>query len=453
MRNPRRAAAYAAFTFSLLAVRPAAGQEHRHPAAALADSAAADSVAMPTMAGMTMQPGPLGTPRTREGSGTAWLPDASPMHALHRQAGDWELMLHGSLFIHYLDDGGDRGREQFGATNWIMGMARRPAAGGDMLLRAMLSADPVTATDCGYPDLLATGEFCDDEPLHDRQHPHDLFMELAGVYERALGDDLALQLYGGPVGEPALGPVAFPHRISSFPNPIAPVGHHWLDSTHIAFGVATAGVYGRRWKAEGSLFNGREPDAERYDFDLDALDSYAGRFWLLPNERWGLQISAGRLNEAEVHEVGGPRIDVTRVTASASYHRPLADEGGWASTIAWGRNREGSEATHAFLAEASLNLAERDILYGRLEVAEKTGGDLVLPEELEERSFTVGKLGLGYLRQIDPVAGLVPGFGAGVTVSRVPEDLESFYGSTTPAGLQLFFRLRPAPMMTEGHGR
>ena len=453
MRNPRRAAAYAAFTFSLLAVRPAAGQEHRHPAAAPADSAAADSVAMPTMAGMTMQPGPLGTPRTREGSGTAWLPDASPMHALHRQAGDWELMLHGSLFIHYLDDGGDRGREQFGATNWIMGMARRPAAGGDMLLRAMLSADPVTATDCGYPDLLATGEFCDDEPLHDRQHPHDLFMELAGVYERALGDDLALQLYGGPVGEPALGPVAFPHRISSFPNPIAPVGHHWLDSTHIAFGVATAGVYGRRWKAEGSLFNGREPDAERYDFDLDALDSYAGRFWLLPNERWGLQISAGRLNEAEVHEVGGPRIDVTRVTASASYHRPLADEGGWASTIAWGRNREGSEATHAFLAEASLNLAERDILYGRLEVAEKTGGDLVLPEELEERSFTVGKLGLGYLRQIDPVAGLVPGFGAGVTVSRVPEDLESFYGSTTPAGLQLFFRLRPAPMMTEGHGR
>jgi hypothetical protein len=451
MLDPRRAAALAALALSLLASRSTAAQEHRHPVPPADSVAAADSTAMAPMAGMTMQPGPLGVPRTREVSGTAWLPDASPMHALHGRAGDWDLMLHGSLYVHYLDDGGDRGREQFGATNWIMGMARRPAAGGDVMLRVMLSADPVTADECGYPDLLATGEFCDDEPLHDRQHPHDVFMELAAAYERALGDDLALQLYGGPVGEPALGPVAFPHRISSFPNPIAPIGHHWLDSTHIAFGVATAGVYGRRWKAETSLFNGREPDAERYDFDLDALDSYAGRFWLLPNEMWALQISAGRLNEAEVHEVGGPRIDVTRVTASATYHRPLAEEGVWASTIAWGRNREGDEATHAFLAEANLNLAQRDIFYGRVEVAEKPAGDLVLPEELEERSFTVGKLGLGYVRQFDPVGGLVLGLGAGVTVSRVPDDLEPFYGSTRQTGLQLFFLLRPAPMIAEGH--
>ncbi|MGH7543340.1 MAG: hypothetical protein ACREK7_05320, partial [Gemmatimonadota bacterium] len=254
-------------------------------------------------------------------------------------------------------------------------------------------------------------------------------------------------------GEPELAPEAFPNRFSSFPKPIAPNGQHWLDSTHIAFGVATAGVYGRRWKAETSLFNGREPDAERYDFDLDALDSYAGRFWLLPNERWALQISAGRLNEAEVHEVGGPRIDVTRVTASATYHRPVSEEGVWASTIAWGRNREGSEATHAFLTETNLNLAERDIFYGRLEVAEKTGGDLVLPEELEERSFTVGKFGLGYVRQLGSVAGLVPGFGAGVTVSRVPDELEAFYGSTTPTGFQVFFRLRPAPMTARGHAQ
>ncbi|MGH7563684.1 MAG: hypothetical protein ACREK5_04595 [Gemmatimonadota bacterium] len=443
--------AFAALLLSLLAARLTAAQEHRHPVPPPADSAAAaDSAALAPMAGMTMQPGPLGMPRTREASGTSWLPDASPMHALHRQAGDWELMLHGSLFIHYVDDGGDRGREQFGATNWIMGMARRPAAGGDVMLRAMLSADPVTATDCGYPDLLATGEFCDGEPLHDRQHPHDVFMELAAAYERALANDLALQLYGGPVGEPALGPVAFPHRTSSFPNPIAPIGHHWLDSTHITFGVATAGIYSHRWKAEASLFNGREPDSDRYDFDLDALDSYAGRVWLLPNERWALQISAGRLNEAEVHEVGGPRIDVTRVTASATYHRPLPEAGVWASTITWGRNREGGEATHAFLAETSLNLAERDVFYGRVEVAEKTGGDLVLPEELEERSFTVGKLGLGYVRQLDPVAGLVPGFGAGVTVSLVPDDLEPFYGSTSPAGVQLFFRLWPAPMTAGG---
>lgn len=445
----------AALGLSLFAARRAVAQEHRHPAAPPPDSAAAaDSAgmaAMPQMAPMTMQPGPLGVPRTREGSGTSWLPDASLMYALHGQAGTWELMLHGSLFVHYLDDGGRRGLEQFGSTNWIMGMARRPAVGGELTLRAMLSADPVTADECGYPDLLATGEFCDDEPLHDRQHPHDVFMELAAVHERELRNGLALQLYGGPVGEPALGPVAFPHRVSAFPNPIAPIDHHWLDSTHIAFGVATAGIYGRRWKAEGSLFNGREPDAERYDFDLDALDSYAGRLWYLPNEEWAFQVSAGRLNEAEVHEGGGPRIDVTRVTASATYHRPFAEGGIWASTIAWGRNREGDEATHAFLAETNLNLAERDIFYGRIEAAEKTGGDLVLPEELEERSFAVGKLGLGYVRQLDAVGGLVPGFGAGVTIAHVPDELEPFYGSTTPTGLQLFFRLRPAPMMAEGH--
>jgi hypothetical protein len=310
----------------------------------------------------------------------------------------------------------------------------------------MLSADPLTAGECGYPDLLATGEFCGGEPLHDQQHPHDVFMELAGIYERALTGNVALQLYGGPVGEPALGPVAFPHRISSFPNPIAPIGHHWLDSTHIAFGVATAGIYGLRWKAEASLFNGREPDEERYNIDLDALDSYSGRLWILPNERWALQVSAGTLTEAEVHEIGGPTIDVTRVTASATYHRPMANEGVWASTIAWGRNREEGEATHAFLAETNVNLAERDLFYGRLEVVEKTGGDLVLPEELEEQSFTVGKLGLGYVRQLSPLAGFVPGLGAGVTLSLVPDDLEPFYGSRNLAGLQLFFRLRPMPM-------
>jgi hypothetical protein len=448
MHAARLAPALTAFALLLLASTPAPGQEH-HPAPSPADSVAAPDSAATKSAGM--RPGPLGEPRSRESSGTAWLPDASPMHALHGRAGEWELMLHGALYVHYLDDGGSRGREQFGATNWAMGMARRSVGGGDLTLRAMLSADPVTADECGYPDLLATGEFCGDEPLHDRQHPHDVFMELAAVYERALGEDLALQLYGGPVGEPALGPVAFPHRISSFPNPIAPIGHHWLDSTHIAFGVATAGLYGRRWKAETSVFNGREPDTDRYDLDLDPLDSYAARLWLLPNDRWALQASAGRLTEAEVHEAGGAPIDVTRVTASATYHRPLGDAGGWATTIAWGRNREAGHATHALLGESALNLADRDVFYGRFELVEKSGGDLVLPEELEEESFTVAKLGVGYVRQLPPLAGLAPGLGAGVTVSRVPRDLEPFYGEATPVGLQLFFRMRPLPMPTGDH--
>ena len=396
-----------------------------------------------------MRPGPIGEPRSRESSGTAWLPDASPMHALHGGASGWELMLHGSLYIHYLADGGERGREQFGSTNWAMGMARRPALGGELTFRAMLSADPLTATECGYPDLLATGELCDGEPLHDRQHPHDLFMELTAVYERALTDDLALQLYAGPVGEPALGPVAFPHRISSLPNPIAPIGHHWLDSTHIAFGVVTAGVYGRRWKAEASAFNGREPDGARFDLDLDALDSYAARLWFMPGERWALQVSGGWLNDAESHEAEA--IDVARVTAAASYHRPLSDASSWASTVAWGRNREGGRATHALLAETNLNLAQRDVVFGRMEIVEKSGQDLVLPGELAEETFTVGKLGVGYVRQFGPLSGFAPGVGGGITIALVPRDLEGEYGSRSPVGLQLFFRLRPEAMAETGH--
>lgn len=442
----------------------ASAQEHEHPAAQ--PPTPADSTAGPVpdpravtavsdfsrmeASMMGMMPGPLDIPRTREGSGTSWLPDATPMYALHRQSGPWELMLHGNVVLHYIDQGSDRGDEQLGSTNWIMGMARRPVGGGALTARGMLSLDPLTVGECGYPDLLATGEFCDGEPLHDRQHPHDLFMELAAVYERAISDDLAIQLYGGPVGEPALGPVAFPHRISAMPNPLAPISHHWLDSTHIAFGVATAGLYGRRWKAEGSLFNGREPDEERYDFDLDALTSYSGRLSFLPNERWALQVSAGQLDEAEVHEPGGPPIDVKRVTGSAVYHRPLASDGIWSTSLAWGRNTEEDESTNAFLVETNLNLAERNLFYGRAEVAEKSGGDLVLPEELEEETFTTSKLTLGFLRQFAPVAGLVPGVGVGFSVAFLPNDLETAYGTTTPAGFHVTFRLRPAAMTMDG---
>jgi len=197
-------------------------------------------------AAQTMTAGPLGIPRTREGSGTAWLPDASPMNAVHGQAGAWELMLHANAFVQYIHQGGERGRDQFGSINWAMGMARRPLGGGELALRAMLSAEPFTIEGCGYPLLLATGELCDGRPLHDAQHPHDLFMELAALYDRPITDQVALQLYGALAGEPALGPVAYPHRVSATGNPLAPIGHHWFDATHIAFGVITGGVYGRQ---------------------------------------------------------------------------------------------------------------------------------------------------------------------------------------------------------------
>ena len=168
------------------------------------------------------------------------------MYGVEVPAGQWAVMLHGNVFVQFLNEGGNRAAQQGGSINWAMAMARRRAGSGRVGLRAMFSLEPWTIRGCGYPDLLATGEVCNGEPIHDRQHPHDLIMELAAEYSRPLRGATRWQIYGGLVGEPALGPAAYPHRMSSMPNPLAPISHHWLDATHITFGVVTAGVSARR---------------------------------------------------------------------------------------------------------------------------------------------------------------------------------------------------------------
>jgi len=287
---------------------------------------------------------------TREASGTAWLPDATPMHGIHRRAGTWDVMLHGIAFTQFLYEGGEEHRRshQGGSINWFMAMARRPLGAGRLGLRGMVSLEAWTIPGCGYPDLLATGETCDGDSIHDRQHPHDLFMELAVEYTRPIRSSLQFQVYGGPAGEPALGPVAFPHRASAMANPIAPIGHHWLDATHITYGVVTGAVYGPRWKAEVSLFNGREPDEDRTDLDLAALKSYSGRVSFLPSAALAIQVSAGHLADAEALHGAGPRYDVERVTASATYHRRGSGNALWATMLAWGdEERERARAASA----------------------------------------------------------------------------------------------------------
>ena len=184
----------------------------------------------------------------------------------------------------------------------------------------MFSLEPLTIPDAAIRIFWRPVKCAMGEAIHDRQHPHDLFMELAAEYDRPLSGSLRWQVYGGFAGEPALGPVAYPHRISAMPNPLAPIAHHWLDATHITFGVLTAGVYNSRWKAEGSVFNGEEPDEHRWDIDLAPLDSFAGRLWFAPSSRVVLQVSAGHLTEAEPSHDAGGRVDVNRVTASATYH-------------------------------------------------------------------------------------------------------------------------------------
>jgi hypothetical protein len=415
---------------------PAAGQ-HEHRATPAADSVHATHTAA----------APLGLPRTRQGSGTSWLPDLSPMRALHASLGGWETMLHGNIYLQDMWQGGARGNDQTGSINWIMGMARRPLLGGEVGLRAMVSAEPWTISGCGYPILLATGELCDGAPIVDEQHPHDLFMELAAEFRRELSEALAFHLYLAPAGEPALGPVAFPHRPSASPNPLAPISHHWFDATHIAFGVATMGVHGREWKVEGSVFNGREPDDHRTDLDLATLDSYAGRVWWLPLEQWALQLSGARLTEAEPgHAADDPRIDVSRFTGSVTHHQMIGADRFWATTMALGRNVELGAGTDALLLESSLGFTQDDRVFVRAEWAEKAGHDLALEHELEEEVFGVAQLSGGYTRELPTIAGLRAGVGVQGAVSFLPSDLEPYYGKRTPAGFTIFASLRPAPM-------
>jgi hypothetical protein len=402
---------------------------------------------------------PLFAPR--EASGTAWMPADTPMFGAHLARGSWELMLHGQAFGQFLYEGGEdhRRSHQAGSINWLMVMARRPAGPGRVGVRAMLSGEPWTIPGCGYPDLLATGETCDRDSIHDRQHPHDLFMELAAEYERPLRGSLGWQFYAGLAGEPALGPPGFPHRLSALPNPLAPIAHHWLDATHVTFGVLSTGVFTSRWKVDASVFNGREPDERRHDLDLSTLDSYSARLSLMPRQSLVLQVSAGHLNDAEEHG-SLPRTDVTRVTASATYHRRVGrggsghDDGSgeqdplyaaermWATTVAWGVNAEPAAATAALLIESSLALGGSHTLFGRLEVVGKPAHDLHVHES--NGVFTVGKLQLGYTRHFASRRGLQTGVGGTVSGGVVPVALIARYGGRVIPGFGVFLAIRPA---------
>jgi hypothetical protein len=361
-------------------------------------------------------------------------------HAAHRrEAGSWTLALHGNLFVQYLHEWAPihRGSHGLGSINWFMATAHHPAGGGRAGARVMLSLEPWTIPGCGYPDLLASGELCDGDGLHDKQHPHDLFMELAGEFERPAGAGLTWHVYGGLAGEPALGPPAFPHRASAASNPVAPIAHHWLDASHISFGVVTAGLSGGRWRVETSAFNGREPDESRGGVDLAPLDSVSARITLRAHPALTLQASAGRLESAEQEFANGPRYDITRVTASALFTR-----GRLAATLAWGANTERGQRTHAGLAEAEVSLASTHVLFGRAELSGKPSHALHIHEQ-PNAILTVAKVQGGYVRYLPPARGLQMGFGASISAAVVPPSIRPNYGGVG-LGLALFANIRPA---------
>lgn len=391
---------------------------------------------------------PLGVPMERLGSGTSWVPDAVPLPSRHFMAGAWLLMVHGFGFVQYDKQGGPRGDDQLGSLNWAMLMASRDLLGGRIQARTMLSLDPATVSNRGYPLLLQNGESYKGQPLVDRQHPHDFWMELAVMYERALSRNIGLMVYAAPSGEPALSPVAFMHRPSAMDNPVAPLGHHWQDATHISFGVFTAGLFGHHWKLEGSVFNGREPDEERWGFDRIRLDSYAGRFSAHLDSNWTFAVGYGYLKSPEGLN---PDESTHRATASILHGRKVGHDGQLAAALVWGANRHAGRTTHSALAEAEAVFDGDNTVYGRIEMAQKTAEDLVLGSFAPETRFNVSAASVGYIRDLARTGGATLGIGLQGTLNLVPGTLEPFYGSRTPVGALLFLRLRPlhAPHMME----
>jgi hypothetical protein len=374
----------------------------------------------------------------REASGTSWQPDTSPHEGLHQQFEAWSVMTHGSINLNYDRQPGPRGAEKTFVSGMLMTMAQRPLGDGTFGMRAMLSPEPLMGA-AGYPLLLASGETADGvSHLVDRQHPHDLFMELAATYSHNITANSSVFVYGGLPGEPALGPPAFMHRLSGMDNPEAPISHHWLDSTHITFGVVTAGLVLDNWKFEASTFRGREPDQYRYDIERPALDSFAGRVSWNPVRELSLQVSYGHLNSPEQLE---PAVNENRLTASAIYTTPFGDGHLWSATAAWGRKMlSPGETLDAYLFESSMILKNNWTLFMRAEQVAENELTHHVPG-LEERVFNVGKVSVGGI--YDFIRTDHAKFGVGGLVSRylLPDDLKPVYGRDL-TGFMVFGRIK-----------
>jgi hypothetical protein len=384
----------------------------------------------------------IADPMNRESSGTAWVPDSTPMYGHMMMFGDDMLMLHGGIFPRYTNVSSRRGDDRIDAPNWFMAMYSHPFSDNAQLgLRLMMSVDLLTEGGRGYPLLFQTGESWHGQSLHDRQHPHDLFSELSIVYSQKLTQDVSSYLYFGYPGEPALGPPAFMHRLSTMDNPDAPIGHHWQDSTHITFGVATVGLQWRSLKIEGSIFTGREPDEDRYDFDRPRFDSYSSRISWNPTANLALQVSHGYIKGPEGLD---PEIKVHRTTASAIYNQPLGHDSNWSTSFVWGQNDATDEGrTQSFLIETDYQ-RQRDTIYARWERVEKSGHELVLDEIDHARIFAVNAVTLGYVRDLSRGNKIDIGLGGQFTLNVWPEGLDRYYGDGLGYAFQLFVRIRPS---------
>lgn len=374
---------------------------------------------------------------SRESSGTSWQPDSTPILGIQMMRKDWMLMFDGYVNAIYDHQGSKQGDEKIFSSSMFMFMAQRQLQKGTFGFRSMLSLDPTMGKQ-GYPLLLQTGETADGlTPLIDRQHPHDLFMELAVTYSVPLSEHSSTFAYFGLPGEPALGPPAFMHRFSGMDNPGAPITHHWLDSTHITYGVGTLGYVWKDLKIEGSLFRGREPNQNRWDIETPRFDSYATRLSFNPGDNWAYQVSYGFIDSSEQLE---PDVDTRRITASVSYNK-LLKNGNCQTTFAWGRNDNSPGKTlNGFMLESAIHVNNRHIVFGRFERVNKD--ELFLGDDpLHGKSFVVHKASFGYMYELPAWKHMKWGVGNSIDVGIIPKKLKSTYGDI-PVSYMFFVRVR-----------
>ena len=387
--------------------------------------------------------------RHHAASGTSAEPNSVPAPMRMEMRGPWMLMFHANAFALDLQQTGPRGRDKFFSTNWFMPMAEREAGPGQLTLRAMFSLEPATITGRRYPLLFQQGETAFGKPIVDGQHPHNFFMELAGLYDVKITEKTLLSFYAAPVGDPAIGPTAYPHRASAMENPVGALGHHQEDSTHISFDVVTAGLAhefgGVGARIEASGFHGREPGENRWTLYALPIDSWSMRLTLQPGQRWSGQYSYARLKSPEALF---PSEDQARTTASVMYNRPSA-HGNWASTAMWGRTRslEDDLKENSYLLESTVDFRSSNHAWTRIENAgrsnELLNGENVLPANFVEAPLGhVQAYSFGYDHDLPMYAHTSTAIGAQVTTYGVPDALRPVYGSN-PVGVAVFLRFRP----------
>jgi hypothetical protein len=380
-------------------------------------------------------------------SGTSAEPNATPVPMMMTMRGDWMLMFHGTAFVSDIQQTSPRGGDKFFSTNWFMPMAQRAWGPGQLTLRAMFSLEPATVTDRQYPLLFQQGETAYGKPIVDGQHPHDFVMELGALYDWRVGEKTLLTFYAAPMGDPAIGPTAYPHRVSAAEDPVATLGHHQEDSTHIAADVVTVGLTQGIVRLEASGFHGREPDEHRWQVQQGAIDSWSMRLTAQPGQDWSGQYSYARIHSPEQL---APTEDQERMTASVMYDRPFGDgtRGNWASTAAWGRTRSLQDGViqNSYLFESLLRFAVKNYVWTRMENVDRTT-ELLLGENPEPLGFEEEPAGrvqaytFGYDRDVDVIPHLRTALGAQVTAYTVGSRLKPVYGSD-PVGVVVFLRIR-----------